>query len=77
MSAEIERDLIEALVAEKKQGIKLGRSKGTCTSKLDPYKPEIEALLKNGATQKFIAQRYNATEATVSRWVKKQELRKI
>jgi hypothetical protein len=33
-------------------------------------------LLKNGATQKFIAQRYDATEATVSRWVQKQGLKK-
>ncbi len=81
MAAEIERDLIsqrtkEALAAKKKQGVKLGRPKGTGKSKLDQYKPEIEALLKNGATQKFIAQRYDATEATVSRWVKKQGLKK-
>ena len=77
MAAEIERDLIsqrtkEALAVRKKNGVKLGRPKGTGRSKLDQYKPEIEALLKNGATQKFIAQRYDATEATVSRWVKKQ-----
>ena len=80
MAAEIERDLIsqrtkEALAARKKQGVKLGRPKGTGKSKLDQYSPEIEALLKNGATQKFIAQRYGATEATVSRWVKKQGLK--
>ncbi len=82
MAAEIERDLIsqrtkEALAVRKKNGVKLGRPKGTGKSKLDQYKPEIEALLKNGATQKFIAQRYDATEATVSRWVKKQGLRKV
>lgn len=45
--------------------------------KLDQYKPEIEALLANGATQKFIAQRYDSTEATVSRWVKKQGLQEV
>jgi len=82
MAAEIERDLIsqrtkEALAARKRQGVKLGRPKGTGKSKLDDYKPEIEALLKNGATQKFIAQRYDATEATVSRWVKKQGLTRV
>ena len=38
--------------------------------------PQIEALLKNGATQKFIAQHYDATEATVSRWINKQGLQK-
>ena len=80
MAAEIERDLIsqrtkEALAARKRNGVKLGRPKGTGKSKLDQYKPEIEALLANGATQKFIAQRYGATEATVSRWIKKQGLR--
>ncbi len=82
MAAEIEHDLIsqrtkEALAAKKKQGVKLGRPKGTGKSKLDQYKPEIEALLANGATQKFIAQRYDATAATVSRWIKKQGLGKI
>ena len=32
---------------------------------------------KDGATQKFIAQRYDATEATVSRWIKKQGLARV
>ena len=82
MAAEIERDLIsqrtkEALAVRKKNGVKLGRPKGTGKSKLDEYKPEIEALLKNGATQKFIAERYDATEATVSRWVRKQGLQRV
>ena len=81
MAVEIERDLIsqrtkEALAARKKKGVKLGRPKGPGKSKLDQYKPKIEALLKNGATQKFIARRYGATEATVSRWVKRQGLGK-
>tara|TARA_Y100000310_G_scaffold315160_1_gene365413 strand:- start:333 stop:599 length:267 start_codon:yes stop_codon:yes gene_type:complete len=81
IASEIERDLIsqrtkEALKAKKKQGIKIGRPKGSFKSKLDPLKPEIEALLNNGATQKFIAQRYNTTEATLSRWVKRVGLKK-
>jgi len=59
MAAEIERDLIsqrtkEALRVKKTQGVKLGRPKGTGKSKLDKYRPEIEALLKNGSSQKFI-----------------------
>ena len=66
----------EGLAARKRKGIKLGRRKGTGTSKLDPYRPEIEALLKNGTTQKFIAARYNVTEATLSRWVKRHGLKK-
>jgi len=32
-------------------------------SKLDQFKPEIEGLLANGTTQKFIADRYKTTEA--------------
>jgi DNA invertase Pin-like site-specific DNA recombinase len=80
MAAEIERDLIsqrtrEALAARRKAGIKLGRPKGVGQSKLDKYRPEIEALLANGSTQKFIAQRYGTTEANLSRWLKRHCLR--
>ena len=81
MAAEIERDLIskrtkEALRAKKAAGIKLGRPKGTGKSKLDKYRIEIEALLKNGSTQKFIAQKYGTTEANFSLWMKKHGLKR-
>ena len=81
MAAEIERDLIskrtrEALAAKKKQGIQLGRPKGTGKSKLDAYRPEIEALLANGSTQKFIAARYQTCETNLSRWLKRNRLKK-
>jgi DNA invertase Pin-like site-specific DNA recombinase len=57
MAAEIERDLIsqrtkEALRYKKEQGIKLGRPRGVGKSKLDAFRPEIEALLSNGSSQK-------------------------
>jgi DNA invertase Pin-like site-specific DNA recombinase len=79
MAAEIERDLIsqrtkEALAARKKAGVKLGRPKGVGKSKLDQYRPEIQALLANGSTQKFIATRYGSTEANLSRWLRKHML---
>jgi DNA invertase Pin-like site-specific DNA recombinase len=79
MAAEIERDLIsqrtkEALDAKKKAGVRLGRPRGAGKSKLDPYRTEIEALLANGSTQKFIAQRYHTTEANLSKWMKKHKL---
>ena len=81
MAAEIERDLIsqrtkEALAAKKKAGMKLGRPTGPGKSKLDKHRPEIEALLANGSTQRFIAQRYNTTEANLSRWMKKRGLKR-
>ena len=81
MAAEIERDLIskrtkEALAARKRAGKKLGRPKGSGKSKLDKYRPEIEALMANGSTQRFIAQRYGTTEANLSRWLKKHGLRR-
>lgn len=81
MAAEIERDLIskrtkEALRAKKAAGIKLGRPKGTGKSKLDKHRIEIEALLKNGSTQKFIAQKYGTTEANFSLWMKKHGLKR-
>ena len=81
MAAEIERELIssrtkEALRVKKANGVKLGRPKGSGKSKLDKYKPEIEALLKNGTTQKFIANRYNTTEANLYRWLLKHNLKK-
>jgi len=81
MATEIERDLIsqrtkEALRAKKKAGVILGRPKGSGKSKLDPFKEEIEALLANGATQKFIANRYKTTEANFYHWMKKHGLKR-
>ncbi len=79
MAAEIERDLIsqrtrEALRAKKAAGIPLGRPKGPGKSKLDPYRPEIEALLANGSTKKFIATRYGTTSANLHNWLKKHAI---
>lgn len=81
MAAEIERDLIsqrtkEALAARKRAGLPLGRPRGAGKSKLDKHRPEIEALLANGSTQKFIAERYSTTEANLSRWMKRHGLKR-
>jgi len=70
MAAEIERDLIsqrtkEALRARKAAGVRLGRPPGPGKSKLDDFRPEIEALLANGSTQRFIARRYHTTAANL------------
>lgn len=82
MASEIERDLIskrttEALQACKNAGMRLGRPRGPGKSKLDVYRTEIEALLTNGATQKFIAMRYGSTEANLHHWLKKRGLTKV
>ncbi len=81
IAAEIERDLIsqrttEALAARKRAGVKLGRPKGVGKSKLDQFRPEIEALLATGSSQKYVAQRYSTSEVNVSRWMKKHGLKK-
>lgn len=81
MAAEIERELIsqrtkEALMVRKNAGIKLGRPPGAGKSKLDQYRTDIEALLANGSTQKFIAQRFNTTESNLSKWLNKRGLRR-
>ena len=80
MAAEIEQELIsqrttEALRFRKAQGLPLGRPRGPGKSKLDPYRPEIEGLLANGSTQRFIARRYKTTEANLHNWLKKQGLK--
>jgi DNA invertase Pin-like site-specific DNA recombinase len=81
MAAEIERDLLsqrtkEALAARKRAGVKLGRPEGIGKSKLDQHRLEIEALLNNGATQKYIAQRYKTAEVNLSLWLAKHGLRR-
>ena len=45
-------------------------------SKLDKHRPEIEALLANGSTQKFLAERFDTSEVNLSRWLKKYGLRR-
>ena len=80
MAAEIERDLLsqrtkEALAARKRAGKKLGRPRGVGKSKLDPYRVEIESMLNNGVTQKYIAERFKTTEANLSLWLYKHGLR--
>lgn len=76
---EIERDLMstrtkEALQARQEAGVKLGRPKGPGKSKLDQYRPEIETLLKNGSTLKYIARRYKSSEANLINWLKKNNI---
>ena len=80
MAAEIERDLIsartkEALRAKKAAGIPLGRPPGSFSSRLDPVRPEIEALLANGSTKVFIAKRYGVSKQALHRWLKSRGIK--
>lgn len=73
--AEIERDLIsertkQGLQAARAKGKILGRPKGPGKSKLDEFKPEIEALLKNGSSKTFIAKRYKTSLPNLYKWMK-------
>ena len=79
MAAEIERDLIsqrtkEGLRAARAKGKMLGRPKGPGKSKLDKFRPEIEALLKDGSPKTFIANRYGTTPANLHNWLKKNKI---
>jgi DNA invertase Pin-like site-specific DNA recombinase len=64
----------EALAARKKAGIKLGRPKGPGKSRLDPFEPEIVALLRNGSPKSFVAQRYQVSEPTLWNWLTKNSI---
>jgi DNA invertase Pin-like site-specific DNA recombinase len=76
MISEIERDLIsertkEGLRARKAAGVILGRPKGPGKSKLDKHKEEILALLANGSTKVFIADRYGTSVSNLHNWLKR------
>ena len=73
MAAEIERGLISART---KEALRARRAKGPGKSKLDKHRPEIEALLANGSTQKFIAKLYNSSPANLANWMKKRRVKK-
>jgi DNA invertase Pin-like site-specific DNA recombinase len=79
IASEIERDLIskrtkEALRARKNAGVKLGRPKGVGKSKLDAFKEEIVALLRNGSSKKFVADRYGTSQVNLYNWLKKNSI---
>lgn len=80
LCAEIERSLIsqrtkESLRVKKLNGVTLGRPKGKIgKSKLDQFRPEIEGLLANGASQVFISRRYHTTPANLCLWIKKHRI---
>jgi transposase-like protein len=54
--------------------VKLGRPRGAGKSKLDAFKEEIIALLKNGSSKKFVADRYGTSQVNLYNWINKNNL---
>lgn len=76
IAAEIVRDLISkrsrtALRALRTSGVKLGRPKGPGKSKLDEYREEVVALLKNGSTKSYVTRKYETSLPKLYNWLKK------
>jgi len=53
---------------------RLERPKGAGKSKRDEFKEEIVALLRNGSTKKFVADRYKTSQVNLYNWLKKNNL---
>jgi DNA invertase Pin-like site-specific DNA recombinase len=80
--AEIEHDLIvartkEGLQEARSKGRILGRPRGSGKSKLDPFKVEIESMLKNGVMKTFIARKYGISQVGLWNWLVKHGLDNI
>ncbi|MFO7739824.1 MAG: recombinase family protein [Desulfatiglandaceae bacterium] len=77
--SELERDFIsqrtkEGLRQARLNGKRIGRPRGPGKSRLDKYRPEIEALLKTGSTIKYISKRYKMSPQAVAAWMKRRQI---
>jgi len=80
LASEIERELIsqrtkEALAKRKAEGKKIGRPKGSYSSKLDEKKEYIKELLDKGVSISSIAKILEVHYHTVRNYVKRRNLR--
>lgn len=80
IAARIEKDILLQRTAEGRRaamarGVRFGRPPGSFSSKLDKHREEIEALLKLGSTQAYLAKKYKCTPATMSIWLKKNKIK--
>ena len=80
LAAEIERELIsqrtkEALAKRKAEGKKLGRPKGSYSSKLDDKKEYIKELLDKGVSIASIAKILGVHYHTVRNYIKRRHLK--
>ena len=49
----------------------MARVKGTGKSKLDEYKEDIIALLRNGSSKKFVSNRSGSSQVNLYNWINK------
>ena len=63
----------EALRVCKSAGVKFRRPKEPGKSKLDQYREEIIALLKNGITKAYVAKKYNITRPNLQKKLSQYE----
>ena len=56
----------------KQSGIRLASA--SCIIKLDEFKEEIVALLRNGSSKKFVADRYGTSQVNLYNWIKKNNI---
>ncbi len=80
MMADMEREFVslrtkEALKAKQQAGVKLGRPRGSFSSKLDVYADEIKAFKANGASDVWIAKKYGVSSQTVANWRKNNDVK--
>lgn len=78
MASQLERDMIstrtkDALARKKKEGVIMGRPKNKM--KLDIYLDEIKKLINEGVKQTHIAKKYNTSTVTMSKFIKKNNLK--
>ena len=79
IAAEIERELIsqrtkEALARKKAQGKHIGRPKGSYSSRLEPYREQIEEFLSKGVSISSIAKIIGVPYATLYDYLKRRNL---
>ena len=77
--AQVERDIISSrtktgLQRKREQGVILGRPKGKM--KLDEHLDKIKKLIDQGVKLKSIAKLYNTSSVTMTKYVKKHNLKK-
>lgn len=80
IAAEIERELIsqrtrEALARRKAEGKKLGRPKGSFSSKLDQYRDQIDEFLSKGVSISSIAKIIGVPYSTLWSYLQRRKLR--